>query len=146
MDPFQLLKSKGKIKVYIAGRIGIVSHFIVVMITVFFPISTQRKMPVQTHFFPVFIPFHFISRAYKKLHFHLLKFTHPENELSCNYLISESFTNLCNAKGDFHTATLLYVQEIYKNSLGGFGTKIDLGRPVVHTAQLGAEHKVELTN
>ena len=67
----------------------------------------------------------FGSGANKKLHFHLFKFAHAENKLTCYDLVSESLTGLRNTKWNFHTRCLLHVQKIYKNALRSFGTQIN---------------------
>jgi hypothetical protein len=77
-------------------------------------------MPFQSLLFPVFVPFFLCAGADKELHFHLLKLAHPENKLPGDNFITESFTNLCNAKRDFKPCRFLNIEKIYKNSLCRF--------------------------
>ena len=122
MDTFYFFKSKRKFKFNIASFFCIVCQLHVVMVTVFVCTQSQRKMPLQTGFFPEFIPETFCARANKELHFHLFKFTHTEDKLTGNYLISKGFTSLGNPKRNLHPCSLLHIQEVYKDALSCFWT------------------------
>src|SRR5688500_10592188 len=90
------------------------------------------------------IPLLLCARTNKKLHFHLLKFPHAENELAGYNLIPECFSNLCNAKRNFHSSCFLHVQKVYKNSLCCFRPQINFIGFFTYTSYLSGEHKVEL--
>ncbi|MCY1538223.1 hypothetical protein D9M68_737520 [compost metagenome] len=101
-------------------------------------------MPFKPGLFPVFKPFFVFTRTNKKLHFHLLKFTHPHDKLAGNYFIPEGLTDLGNTERNFHPAGLLYVQKIHKNALCCFRTKVYLFTTLGHGTKLCAEHQVKL--
>src|SRR5690606_8574685 len=101
MNTFHFTETKRKIIFNIQSCIGIMCKFYMIVETVFGRISSQRKVPVQAFFFPVFVPLHLYTRTYKILHFHLFKLAHTENKLSCNDLVTESFTDLCNPERNF---------------------------------------------
>src|ERR1051325_6417939 len=109
MYTFQFFKTYGEFIFYIASRIGIVSELYVIVKTEFLFRDTQAQVPFHALFFPVFVPLFLGARADKKLHLHLLKFEHTENELAGNDLVTESLTGLGNTKRYFHPAGLLYV-------------------------------------
>ena len=96
-------------------------QFAVVVVAQFFGRDTHTFMPFFARFLPVIVPFHLRAGPNEKLHFHLFKFAHAENELAGHYFVSEGLSNLGNTKGDFHPTGFLYVQEVYKNTLSGFG-------------------------
>ncbi|MPM53462.1 hypothetical protein SDC9_100230 [bioreactor metagenome] len=91
------------------------------------------------------IPFHLLSWSNKKLHLHLFEFTHSENKLSRNNFISKCFPDLSNSKRDFHSSCFLYIQEVYKNSLGSFWAKVDNISVFTNATHLCTEHQVELS-
>ena len=128
VNSFHLLKSDGKLVFNITGSFGIMGQFHMIMETVFFFWYTQVKMPLHSLGFPVFVPFVFSAGAYKKLHLHLLKFAHPENKLSRNNLITKCFSYLGNSERNLHPSGFLNVQEVYKDSLGGLWSQVNLAR------------------
>src|SRR3978361_1013492 len=95
-------------------------QFNVIVKTQFFGRNTHAFVPFFASIFPVTVPFHLRAWANKKLHFHLFKFPHAENELTGNNLVTESLSCLRNAERNFHPAAFLHIQEIYKNTLGRF--------------------------
>src|SRR5690606_11032069 len=103
-------------------------------------------MPFQASFFPVFVPSEFIAGFYKKLHFHLFELSHSEDELSSNDFVTESFSGLGNSEWDFHSSGFLHVQEIDKNSLCSFRTKVQIHRRICRCPKFGSKHQVELSN
>ena len=146
VNALQLFKPKGKIKFNICCSIGIMSQFVVVMIPVLLVTHSKSLMPLKPYLLPFCKPLQFSTRFYEELHLHLLEFSHSEYELPCHYLISESFSNLCYTKRQFHPARLLHVQKVYENALCGLGTKVNYTGLVGCIPQLRAEHKVKLTD
>src|SRR5688500_15173808 len=94
MNAFHLLESKCKIIFDIAGRICIVRKLGMIVKLKFFCRNPQCKMPLHPFFLPVLIPLLLCAGTDKELHFHLLELTHAENELPCDDLIPECFTDL----------------------------------------------------
>ena len=93
--------------------------------TVFLICQSQGPDAISSVFLSNTEPFQFSSGLNKKLHFHLLKFPHPENKLPGNNLIPECFADLGNTKWNFHPSCFLDIKKIYKDSLGSFRTQID---------------------
>src|SRR5256885_342732 len=103
-------------------------------------------MPFHSLLLPVFIPLLLSARTNKELHFHLFKLTHAEYKLASHDLIAEGLTDLGYSKRYFHTSCLLHVQEVDKNSLGGFGTQINNIGFITYASHLGGKHQVELAH
>src|SRR5947207_1893482 len=98
MDTFHLFYSEGEPELNIYCCISIMRRFeMVVKVQIVFA-ETKRPVPAHAFFFPAFVPLFLRSRANEELHFHLLEFTGAENKLTGNDFVSESFTDLCNAK------------------------------------------------
>ncbi|GIV36493.1 MAG: hypothetical protein KatS3mg032_0872 [Cyclobacteriaceae bacterium] len=146
MDAFQFAEAHGKVKLNIAGSVGIVGQVKVVVKTVVLRAQPQGQVPFQAEFFPVFIPFHFFSGPYKKLHFHLFKLAHTKNKLAGHNFIAESLARLGNAKRYFHSAGFLNVKEVNENTLSGFGPQINFTRFIGQRADFGREHQVKLAH
>ena len=121
-------------------------QLLVVVEAVFVVAESQRLMPGEAGLLPGFEPAHFVARAHKELHLHLLEFAHAEDELARHDLVAEGLTDLRDTEGHLHAARLLDVQEVDKNALGGLGTQINGPHAAVHVAQLRAEHQVELAH
>ena len=59
MNAFHFLEADGEFKFDVAGRIGIMRQFVVVVEAVLMIAHTQCLVPFHAFFLPVFIPFHF---------------------------------------------------------------------------------------
>src|ERR1700744_2016521 len=104
MDAFNLFKAEWKLKFDIKSGISIMGQLGMLVEAVFFRRGTQSQVPLQAGLLPVLKPFFLRTRANKELHLHLLKLAHTDNELACNNLVPESFTDLRDTKRDLHTA------------------------------------------
>ncbi len=125
MNTFNLLESEGELKFYVGCSIRIMSQLCMVVKAVVFITKTECSEPFDPYLFPVPEPFKFGAGGDKVLHLHLFEFPHPENELACNNLIPESFSDLGNTKRDLHSSCFLDIQEIDENSLCCFGPEIN---------------------
>src|SRR5688572_15482961 len=94
MNAFYFFKTDREIVFNITSCVGIMSQFNMIMKTILISRCSQACMPFQSFLFPVFIPFFLRTGTNKELHFHLLKFSHAENKLSCYNFIRECFTDL----------------------------------------------------
>src|SRR5512136_1677163 len=130
MDAFDFFEPEREPVLDIRSCVGIMCQFIVIMETVVLVSEAEGTVPFHPCLFPLPEPFELSARLHKKLHFHLFKFPHAEDKLSGNDLIPEGFSYLGNAKGKLHSARLLHVQEIHKNSLSSLGTQINFHCPV----------------
>src|SRR5690349_14436616 len=104
MYSLHFLKSHRKIIFDITCRICIMRQLDMIMKPVFLRTNAQPFMPSHALILPVFIPFFLCTGPNKKLHLHLLKLTHAENELPCNDLIAECFSYLRDTKRNFHSS------------------------------------------
>ena len=102
-------------------------------------------MPLHTCFLPLCKPVEFCSRLNEELHLHLFKLTHTEDELTCNNLVAECLSYLCDTKRKLHSPRLLYIQVVDENALCRLGTKIYLACTLGSSTHLCREHQVELT-
>ena len=116
------------------------------METIVFISKAKCFMPFHSCLFPFLEPVEFRSRSHKKLHFHLFKFTHSENKLSCNNFVTKSFPNLCNSERDFHASGFLHVKVVHKNSLGSFWTKVNFRSSFCGCSYFCCKHQVKLSN
>src|SRR5690554_728997 len=102
-------------------------------------------MPLHSFFFPIFVPFHLLAWTYKKLHFHLFKFSHAKNKLASNNLIPKSFPNLGNSKRNSHPCCFLNVKKVDENSLCCFWSKINRTSSFSSRSHFCTKHQVKLT-
>src|SRR5664279_623570 len=121
MNSFYLFESEWELEFNICGSIRIMSQLDMIVKTIVFASESEGLVPVHSCRFPFAEPFKFRSRLNKKLHLHLFKFSHPENELPGYYFIPECLTDLSNSKRYLHSSGLLNVQKIDKDSLCCFG-------------------------
>ncbi len=146
MDTFHFFESKRKFKLNIHGGIGIVGKLLVVVLAELCLRRTQSQMPSHPRIGPLLIPVELSARAYEKLHFHLLEFSHTENELTGYDFISEGLSDLCDAERNFHPSRLLHIEEVHKNPLSRFRTEVN-GRSVFrYRTHLRGKHQVKLTH
>ena len=146
MHPFKLFKAHGKVELDVTRRISIVGQLNVVVKTVHVLSQPQCVMPFDSGLLPVSVPLCLRAWLDKKLHLHLLKLPHAENELTGYDLVAKRLANLCDSKGDFHPPTFLHIEEIDKNPLGRFWTQVDDSTFSTHRSQFRLEHQIELAH
>ena len=146
MYPFHFLESEGEPVFYIRGCICIMRKLDMVVKTVISRTESKCLVPKHSGFLPFGKPLQFGAGLNEKLHFHLLEFPHPENELSGNYLIAECLSYLGNSERYFHPSGFLDIKEVDKDTLGSFRPQIDLARSFEGGTHLGREHQVELSD
>ena len=143
---FDFLESEGHTEFDIGGGVGVVCQFVVVVEAIFFIAHAEGFVPGQTPFFPLLEPLDFLAGTYKELHLHLLEFAHTEDELASDNLVAEGLAYLRDAEGYAHTAGLLDVEVVDKDTLSCLGTQVYGHGAVGGAAHFGAEHQVELTH
>ena len=146
VDTLQFLEAEGEVELNIGRGVGVVGQFLVIVETVVLGTHSQVHMPLHAGFLPFFEPFQFRSRFDEELHFHLLEFTHAENELSGYDFVTESFPDLGDTERNLHTACFLHVQVVHENTLGGLRTQINQVGTIGRGTHGGGEHQVELTD
>src|SRR5699024_2793979 len=102
MNSFDLFKTNWKFKFDIAGFLGVMRQFYMIVVAVFIRGQSQAQVPFQSGLLPILIPFAFRAGTNKKLHLHLLEFPHPEYKLTRYNFIPESLSNLRYTKWYFH--------------------------------------------
>src|SRR5690606_34423590 len=145
MYTLEFFKAHRKIKLNIAGCVGIVCQIEVIVKTIIVLTKAKGAVPFHSSFFPEFIPLHLFTWLNKELHFHLLELTHSENKLTRYNLIAKCFSNLCYSKRNFHSSRFLYVKKVYKYSLCCFRTQINLACIFSQRPDFSREHQIELT-
>ena len=126
--------------------ISIVSQLLVIVETIVVIAHTKTLVPCQTMLLPVLKPLHLGSWLAEELHLHLFELTHTEDKLTCNNLVTESLTNLADTERQLHTTSLLYVEEVYEDTLCCLWAQINLVSSISRCTYLSREHKIELTN
>ena len=109
-------------------------------------LDVERVQEVAAEAAPVVEPLKVGSGLAEELELHLLKLAHAENKVAGSDLVSEGFTNLSHAEGDLLSAGALNIRKVYKNTLSGLGTEVELVLAALGNALEGLEHKVELTD
>ena len=137
VDTLNLLETEWHLKLDVGSSIGIVSHFLVIMITVVLITHTESLVPSQTNLLPILKPLHLSTRLAEELHLHLRELTHTEYELTGNNLVTESLTNLADTEWHLHTAGLLNTQVIYEDTLSSLRTEIYLACSIACRTHLG---------
>ena len=146
VDTLYLLEAERHLKLDVGSCIGIVSQFLVIVVTILLVAQSQSLVPFQTGLFPFLEPLHLFARTNEELHLHLFELAHTEDELASHNLVTEGLTNLSDTEGHLHTACLLYVQEVHEDTLSRFRTQIYLHGSIGCRTHLGREHQVELTH
>ena len=144
MNSFHFFETEGEFEFDIGSGIRIMGQLLVIMKTIVFFPESQELMPTHTGRFPFFEPLQFRTGAYKKLHFHLFEFAHPENKLAGDDFITESFTDLGDTERHFHASGFLYIQEVDEDSLSCFGTQVNFAGSFCGRSHFSSEHQVEL--
>ena len=146
MHAFHFLEAEGHLELDVAGGVGIVREFLVIVEAIVLRAEAEGLVPGHAAFFPVGKPIQFGARLDEELHFHLFELTHAEDELTGYDLIAEGLTDLCDAEGDLHAAGLLHVEVVDKDALCRFGTEVDGVAAFGRRSHFGLEHEVELTH
>src|SRR5260221_14301284 len=104
-NTFKLFPTKWKFILNITTPFCIVSKLIGCMRTRTNPILIQAKhfIKAQSTLNPCFKKLIRLFALAEKLHLHLLKFTHTEEELAWSNFVTKCLTNLRNTKRNFYT-------------------------------------------
>ena len=146
VDALYLFESEGHEELDVGSGVGVVCEFLVVVEAVFVVTEAECLVPFESELFPVGEPLHLLAWAHEELHLHLLELTHTEDELSCDNLVAEGFTYLCDTERNLHASGLLYVEEVDEDTLCRLGSEVDGHGAVGGAAHLCLEHEVELAN
>ena len=106
--------------------------------------DAQFLVPVQPLIDPLFKILLLGAGFDEVFDFHLFKFTVAENEVAGGNFITERFTHLGDAEGQFLAGGGNDVLKIDEHALGGFRPQVDGGIGVFDRAHKGLKHQVEL--
>ncbi len=143
---FQFLEAHGEFVFDVVGILGVVSQFVlaVTMPAQLVHPDTQLFVVSPALFPPIVEKPVVIAGFDEVLHFHLLELTGSKNKVLGYYFVAEGLAYLRDSKGNLHAVGLDYILVINVDALGGFGTQVDKSPAVVHRANIGFEHKIEL--
>src|SRR6185312_3149273 len=98
MDAFHFLKSHWKSIFNIAGGIGVMRQFHVIVEPVFIRRHTQAEVPLHALLLPEFSQSRWGAGFIKKLLFNCSKFPHREMNRAGKISMRKAFPHLCNAE------------------------------------------------
>ena len=105
--------------------------------------DSEVFVPLHPHFHPTRKPLVVVSRLHKELHLSLLKFPSPKDKIPRRDLVSERFSNLCDAERNPLPSSTLNIQKIHEDPLGRLRADVHCRRRVLHRTHKRLEHKVE---
>ena len=149
MDTGQFFKTKTRIiKFNIPRFFCVVRKFVFGMFAkakiVFFYSIIQ--IPSHSYFFPFLKSFFSVFRIDKILLFHLFKLPRSESEIARRDFISKRFSDLRDAKRQFFSGRLHYVQKIQIDSLTSFRTQINFTSFPFYHAHLSLKHQIKFSD
>jgi len=132
----------------VGRRLGVEAELFRIVVAeaqVFF-FDAQREQPIAAEAAPVGEPFEVGVGLAEEFEFHLLEFTHAEDEVARRDFVAEGFTDLADAERQLFAGGALDIGEVDEDALRGFRTQIDGVFRVFGNALEGLEHQVELTD
>ena len=144
----KLAPAEGEFKLEIGCCLGVEAKLLGVVVAkseVFFLYAKLYK-PLAAEVFPVVKPLEVGAGLAEKLKLHLLELAYAEDEISRSYLVAEALAYLSYSERKLFTGGALYVSEVYKYSLRGFGAQIYRRRAVLGYAYKRLEHKIEFSH
>ena len=144
----QFAPAEGEEELKVRGSLGIEGQLLRLVIpqaeAVF--LDAQVHQPVTAEGTPVIEPLQVLAGLAEEFQLHLLKFTHPENEVAGSDLVAEALADLGNAGRQLLPGGTHYILEIHENALRRFRAEVNLVGGVFRYAGIGLEHQVELTD
>ena len=142
----QLAPAEGEEVLNVGGGVGVVAQLfrIVVPQLQVFVLHAQAQQEVVAVLLPVGKPFQIGAGLAEEFHLHLFKFPGAEGEVAGGDFVAEGLADLADAEGQLLPGGALDVGKVYKDALGGFGTKVDFTLGVLGDTLEGFEHQVEL--
>ena len=104
----------------------------------------RSGVPVQARLQPVLVPLRGLVRRDEELHLHLLELERAEDEVARGDLVAEGLADLRDPERRLAARELQHVLEVEEDALGGLGAQVDGRARVLHRADRGLEHEVEL--
>ena len=111
----------------------------------FFHADTVLLVEAPSLVSPVLEPLVVLTRLYKELHFHLLKFAGTEDKVLGNNFVTESLSYLSDSEGNLHAVRLNNILVVNINTLGCFWTQVYNACGVFSRPDVGFKHEVEGT-
>src|SRR5438094_320472 len=104
----------------------------------------EVRVPAQALLAPVLEPRIVVTGPHEELELHLLELARAEEEVAGRDLVAEGLANLRDAEGNLETRSLDHVPEVDEDALGRLRPEVGDVRRVLHGADEGLEHQVEL--
>src|SRR5438876_756551 len=106
--------------------------------------ETEVRVPAQALLAPVLEPRIVVTGPHEELELHLLELARAEEEVAGRDLVAEGLSNLCDAEGNLETRSLDHVPEVDEDALRRLRPEVGDVCRVLHGADEGLEHQVEL--
>ena len=100
-------------------------------------------VPLVTSVDPFTQPLVVISGLDEELNFHLFELSSTEGKVPGRDLVSERFSDLADAKGQFLASRIQHVLEVHEDSLSCFWAEENFIRCVFHRSHECLEHQVK---
>ena len=107
-------------------------------------VDAQVDVPVPAVLHPVLVPFLVGARLDEELHLHLLELAGAEDEVARRDLVAEALAGLADPERRLLARGIHHVEVVDEDALGGLGAQEVLGAGVLHRADHGAQHAVEV--
>ena len=107
-------------------------------------VDAQVQVVLEAARLPMLEPARVLARVHEVLHLHLLELAGAEDEALGGDLVAERLAHLRDAERHLEAARLQHVLEVHVAALRGLRAQVDHAAGVLHRAEVGAEHQVEL--
>jgi hypothetical protein len=107
-------------------------------------VNPQLHVPLQPLVHPVVVPTLCLGGRHEELHLHLLELERPEDEVARGDLVAERLTDLRDSERRLLAGVLEGGLEVEEDALRGLGSEVHGRAGVLHRADRGLEHEVEL--
>ena len=145
-DALELVPAPGEAVLQVGGAGGVVGELLGRMDVA--PevgrIDAQVEVPLLAQVDPALVPLGGVARLHEELHLHLLELAGAEGEVARRDLVAEGLADLRDAEGQATARGGEHVLEVDEDALGGLGAQEGGRAGILHGADVGLEHEVEL--
>ena len=106
--------------------------------------DAEVEVPVAADLDPLPVPLVGLGRRHEELHLHLLELAGAEDEVARGDLVAEGLADLGDAERRRLAGEVEHVLEVDEDALGGLRPQVGDRARVLHRADVGLEHQVEL--
>ena len=142
----KLAPSKREEELEVGGCLGVEAELVRIVVTQTEVLisHTEVEQELMAVVLPVCEPLEVGAGLAEELKLHLFELTGAENEVAGGNFVTEGLTDLRNTEGQLFARGALCCGEVYKDTLRGFGTKINGVCVIFGNTDKGLEHQVEL--